>query len=284
MELNGIDAGAAAVQAAKQIKPQKKGAELEPSQPDTAELPKSESHGGGVIELLKAGHFKVTADVRLRINFFDELQALENQGLKNSAEAGFQEFNQSIEEPISLLEESGELTEEQLGSINQFMENIHEIQNDFLQGDAFPVGNIINNLQTEFDTLLPLFTPAASQAPEESEETEAEPQTPEATDTGAPAIQAPQVPETKADDEVPSSEQTETPPENSLSDIFTSFQEVFQQAMGDLQASLSGSQVLPEISVPSGNGKAFEKFMSIYENMKHSNSNDPPLIDEQETG
>lgn len=304
MKVEGTDASAVAGQPAKQMKPQKGVAELETTTPDAVELPESEVHGGGVIELLKQGHFKGVADVRLRINFFDELQSLENQWLQDSAEAGFQTFNQSIEEPISLLTESPGFTKEQLGAINQFLENIQEIQHDFLEGDESLAGTLINNLQGEFDTLSLLFTPLTPEAPVESQETDEQPQTSEVTDAEEPAVedsQSPQpesteevsIPEspeevsgTESTEEIPSPEQTETTPEDSLSDIFTSFQETFQQTMEDLQASLSatqGTQVLPAISEPSGNGKAFEKFIAIYETMKNGDSCESLLINELET-
>ena len=97
VKVEGTDAGAVAGQPAKQMKPQKGVAELETTTPDAVELPESEVHGGGVIELLKQGHFKGVADVRLRINFFDKLKSRDNQALQDSAEAGFQTFNESKE-------------------------------------------------------------------------------------------------------------------------------------------------------------------------------------------
>ncbi len=42
--------------------------------------------GQGVIGLLQEGHFKGVADVRLRINFFDELAAIEAGELKTASE------------------------------------------------------------------------------------------------------------------------------------------------------------------------------------------------------
>ena len=41
-----------------------------------------------------------------------------------------------------------------------------------------------------------------------------------------------------------------------------------QQAFDDLQSGLTGTSALPPISEPSGNGKAYAKFLAIYESMQ----------------
>jgi hypothetical protein len=38
----------------------------------------------------------------------------------------------------------------------------------------------------------------------------------------------------------------------------------FAAAMAEFEASLNGNHTLPELSDPSGNGKAYEKFLAIY--------------------
>jgi hypothetical protein len=42
---------------------------------------------------------------------------------------------------------------------------------------------------------------------------------------------------------------------------------VFEAALADLTKALSGSQVLPELSEPSGSGRAYQKFLQIYNNL-----------------
>lgn len=281
MKVDGLDANLATVRATKQMKPQKSAPGAEASVVDTAEVPQPKEHGGGAINLLQQGHFKGVADVRLRINFLDKIQALENEQLQESAKTGFQTFDQTINEPVSSLGATPDLTDEQRGAIEQFLENIQGIQDGFLQGDEFSIEDLISKLQGEFDSLVPFF---AQPAPK-TLESEVLPPT-EVTDTEATPFQDPQPleqepieeipapelteepPALEATEEVPDSEQTEAPTETGLLDIFASLQQTFEQAIADLQMSLSetqGSQVLPPISEPSGNGKAFEKFMAIYQ-------------------
>ena len=63
------------------------------------------------------------------------------------------------------------------------------------------------------------------------------------------------------------------------------FQESVQQALDNLSSDLTGTSALQPISEPSGNGKAFDKFMAIYESMQPGSAPDlpePELLDVEE--
>lgn len=283
------------------------GTEQEPAAADTliasaVETGETQEKTPGVIRLLQEGHFKGVADVRLRINFAEELAALEGQNLKSQAESGFETFNSSLEGTIETLQASGELTEDQQAAMGTFLDQLHEVQGTFLESSPPSVENLMNDLQTQFDQLLELLNPApAEPVPEEPatiEELVAEPEpempveTPPAQEP-AEIQEAPAVEEGQETGDVQSTEDAgETQPETAaaeqpvenepITDPFTSLRDSFQSAMETLQANLAQTDGLPEISEPAGNGKAFDKFMAIYESIKNGNVETPAIIDEME--
>ena len=56
--------------------------------PPTQDVDSSNTRAKGVLRLLEAGHFRGVADVRLRINFFDELSAKATADAQQAAVAG----------------------------------------------------------------------------------------------------------------------------------------------------------------------------------------------------
>lgn len=300
MNVEGIGLGSVVAQAAK-AKPHKESSEVEVPKPNVVEAPESEGSAKGVLRLLQEGHFKGVADVRLRINFFDELQAMENQQVKDTAGPGFETFNTVIEGSLAAMEESGELNEDQQEAIEAFRGKMQEIQDGFLEGDDVSLQNLLDSLQAEFNALVASFAPPAEPdieepvietEPELMTETVTEPQDEEPaaeepileieSEIPAEPMDEPLVLNTMETPTIFGAEPVEEIPQNTLGDLFTAFQTSFQQALEDLQISLSGASVLPEISQPSGNGKAFEKFMAIYEAMKNGGSSEPTVIDQLE--
>ncbi len=62
---------------------------------------KNEKHANGVIRLLEAGHFRGVADVRLRINFFDELQSRREEAAAPVIEQAGETFTNTIADGIN---------------------------------------------------------------------------------------------------------------------------------------------------------------------------------------
>lgn len=65
-------------------------------QESTVEETMESSDSQGVLRLLQEGHFKGVADIRLRINFFDELAAVEAEKLQAIADEQIEDILQSI--------------------------------------------------------------------------------------------------------------------------------------------------------------------------------------------
>jgi len=283
MRIDGINSNPNA--AAHQMNKSKPAKETAPT--DTLETQNTETVGSkektkGVLRLLQAGHFKGVADVRLRINFFDEIQALEAQNLKTTAAGSFETFNQTAQEQADALKESGLLSDDQLAAVDAFLQNLQTSQNTFMDDPDASVQSLVQQLQGELDNLLallnppePVPVPTAEQQEIPQEPTEPQPGEMPA-DSAEPAdpveapvfVEAPQAPEP-----------------NPLQQLVESFRQTMQQAIDNLQSELNGTSALPPISEPSGGGRAFDKFMDTYESMLNGTATDleePLIMDAEE--
>jgi hypothetical protein len=255
----------------------------EPVQPeDLPEAPETEQEHEqpGVLRLLQEGHFKGVADVRLRINFYEELQGIESQARVDAAAGGFAAFNQSLEADITALRESGELTQEQSAALDAFLTQVATLQNDY--DGTTPFAEIIAGLQGQLDSLLASLNPPAPDAiaePEPSQELPIDAQIagPEASPEQPTAEEAP-AEEPQQTDDLLLPDETEEP--NVFQQLVTNLQNTFAQALEQLQSDVTTTSTLPPLSEPSGNGKAYAKFVAIYESMQ--NGTMAPAASEEE--
>lgn len=230
-----------------------------------------ESAERGVIRLLQEGHFNGVADIRLRINFMDELDALNQKEVKQIAAESIANIKGIIEDKVGELLQSDAITSEQAGAISELqIKLVEEIQdadeqfrNDEVSLDIF-VGNIGNALDNFTDSLLPILitqsgnqTPAEETAPQES-------LTINVTESIQPAdystIQEPT---------------SDTVEEIQLQEFLDELQSGFAGVLEEFATKLSDVSVLPSLSPPSGNGVAYDKFVAIYDEL----TSPPPSIE-----
>jgi len=107
----------------------------------------------GVLRLLMAGHFRGVADVRLRINFHEELAALETAAARAAAEEAVADVTGAVSARLEELLQSDELTEDQQTAAASFGE-------DFAQAaaDAPSTDDVAGALNAAFDGLLASLT------------------------------------------------------------------------------------------------------------------------------
>ena len=183
----------------------------------------------GVLRLLQEGHFRGVADVRLHINFHDELIALETQKLQSVSEENISSVLESFGGVVnSFLEGEDELTEEQINAVSQLQEIFVQ---DVNENHGEPVADINNAFEDFVEALRNLFAPAQEQ--DITSDTE--------------------------NDDVP-----KLPWQTFIEDL----QSAFSAAMDELTHALGEVQILPELSGPSGNGVAYEKFLAIYDELR----------------
>ncbi len=256
-----------------------------------AEAVEQEDDGGqaeGVLRLLMEGHFKGVADVRLRINFYEELQALQNQQMAGAAGDEIDGVLEAVdgvlstlppaEEPEGSVGEDPEIEEESpdIGQIQQaFADAVDEAKEEFVNSEKPSKTDLVNGLQSAFDSLVlsirDFFAPAeetGTEEPPQSTGTEPEllveevenPDTAEGTGETQEGDEAPPV---EPNAEVENLEESEFDVEAFIEELTAAF----DGALAALTEALNGVSVLPPLSEPSGNGKAYEKFLSIYNDL-----------------
>ncbi len=195
----------------------------------------------GVIRLLQEGHFKGVADVRLRINFAEEIAALQSNANARAAGAG----------PAPIIEAADAVIEEFLAGNEVDPETVQQLE---VARDAFAA-----SLQNIFDSFA--GTPnAAAQSLLDSLSA--------AIDEFLAAVEAlvpADVPEPVGGEE-PAVESTEAPTVDgalALGQLVEKLREALQAAVDGLQSQFDAAEVLPPLSSPSGNGRAYEKFLAI---------------------
>lgn len=223
----------------------------------------------GVISLLQEGHFKGVADVRLRINFNDELAAIEADQLKTAAQ-------ENIEGLISSL--AAATAPEGLAEAPQlqqaFTDAVQQAKNDFLSAEPPSKADLIASLNAAFQAFIEglwtHFTPATGPAEgavagqeETGDETE---DALEPREEENPA-QVGLVGQEGGESPGPVPETTPATESDGASYI-AGLEAAFGAAMNQLIDALDGVVVLPELSEPTGNGVAYEKFLAIYNQLR----------------
>jgi hypothetical protein len=225
----------------------------------------------GVISLLQQGHFKGVADVRLRIIFNDELAAIESQQLKTAAQENIEGLLTALAATTApeALAEASHLQQ-------AFTDAVQQAKNDFLSAEPPSKADLIASLNNAFQAFIEglwtYFTPATEPAEglaagqeEMGDETE---DAIESGDEENPA-QAELVGQEGGESPGPAPETapaTELEPE--AASYIAGLEAAFDAEMNELIDALDGVVVLPELSQPTGNGVAYDKFLAIYNQLR----------------
>lgn len=112
MQIDGVNSQGPGVHPLGKLHPKDQKAAESPDQPlteqeSTVQQTSESSDSDGVLRLLQQGHFNGVSDIRLRINFYNELAAIEAQQLQAVAEEQIDGILQSVGTIVgSLIEES----------------------------------------------------------------------------------------------------------------------------------------------------------------------------------
>ena len=201
----------------------------------------------GVVRLLQEGHFKGVADVRLRINFHEQLTAIEQGNVDAAAAEAVPKLAGAVNAKLDELLASGELTEEQTVLVTDARAVFTSAMDDLASGgqgrDALIAG-VQQAFQGLFESLQPLI-PAP--APEEMSPIA---ELPVEEEGGAPPLAEP-----------------ETPPESVLQGYLDGIKGAFDSALTEFESAFANTG-LPPLSEASGNGAAYAKFLAMYQAMQ----------------
>ena len=221
----------------------------------------------GVIKNLLSGHFRGVSDVRLRINFQEEIAALEAAKVAEATAAGVAEITNTVSGEIETFLATDGLDEETITSITDSL-------NAFISGEtttatlsatveSATTDDAIAKLQSDFDALIEALNSALGLGEETTTAETAEPEgVAEFTATAAPEGQ-PTTTELSVD-EPATEEEVVIDGEAFISALIASF----ESEMEALIASLEETSILPELSEPNGNGTAYDKFLKMYNELQ----------------
>ncbi len=204
----------------------------------------------GVIRLLEAGHFKGVADVRLRINFHDQLeQRAEDKAadtLRTRADELVKTTASKTDEVLTSFATDEASRKAVQASLDEFSESVDTTVATALKADDLDLDAITSDLRAAFDDLVgglrDLFGPA------------------EAETFGADTLVS--VAPTAGD----------PPAIDAFEAALTELTEAFDLALSSLIESVESSMYLPDPSPAPGNGSAYDKFLAVYHNLGSSDS------------
>jgi len=222
-----------------------------------AEEQNDEAKAKGVLRLLQAGHFQGVADVRLRINFHNEIVAMESEQYAQTAQQGMSDLQSAIGDQMTTLLDNPDLDETTATGIGDALETF----NATLTQPTADTSTLTDQIRADFDNLVSsLKTVLGIQAQDDTENSE------EITPADAIVEDAPQMAAQVAN-ETPA----DTPEAASAVDyqaFVDALISTFETKMQEFESSLTDIKVLPDLSAPHGNGKAYDKFVAMYNDMQ----------------
>lgn len=202
-------------------------------EPASTELQENDTEKGVIRNLLE-GHFKGVSDVRLRINNFEELAAIEAAKLQTVAAEKVGGVLESVGGVVnSFITGENKPADEQIESVSELHVKFTQAAEEYQNEPAVDLTTVFNSF---VEALRSLFTTQE-----------------EAT-----------IPDTENGGTTESSSTTELPWQNFLGDL----QSAFTTASDELTKAVIDLQILPELSEPNGNGVAYEKFLAIYNDLR----------------
>jgi hypothetical protein len=223
---------------------------------ETAEGEDEVQEETGVLRHIREGHFKGVADLRLRINFQAELEALERQEQEAAVQETAETVVQTAQETAETLVATENVTEEQAAAVEEivdgFSEEVTEITEATLAAEEISAEEFGNQIQTAFDAFSSALAEALSRSPEPVE--------------GGDEVQL-----TAEVVEAEESEQTDSLLETMIDDLGGALTASLEALVAEFEA-----MQLPEVSGPQGNGKAYGKFLEMYQEISGANAETEP--------
>ncbi len=238
--------------------------------PKTNVVPAGEEDNGdeghGVLRNLLAGHFRGVADVRLRLNFFDELSAAANESAAATASEEVDGLINTVNSQIDTLLSGLEIEQDASDGIAELLAGFGTAVDEGLDqfasgGDREAFAQVIESAfgsltQQLRDLLYPPEQPELAPTDDTDPANETPAEGPVAVVEGK---------EVAPGDETTTGDTIETTP--TLDDPLADLISAFSEALASFMQSISASSQLPELSEPNGNGAAYDKFLALYNEM-----------------
>ncbi|MFH2036520.1 MAG: hypothetical protein ABIJ45_08970 [Candidatus Zixiibacteriota bacterium] len=221
----------------------------------------------GVIRNLLEGHFKGVADVRLRINFAEEINEIDKQGADLVAVESIKGLSGILDTEIASISSNPEIGEGNSILLSTAYSDFHaEISRltENVDSKDFNSNYLISNLKSAFTEFVTSANSSSEQVADGS-----------LVDEGQ-SVEAVGAVESIAFEEPAVNNTEDTAQEISADEIYSQLLSglitLFQNEINNIEKEVTSYSSLPPISEPSGNGKAFDKFMAIYNTFKNNDS------------
>lgn len=231
----------------------------------------------GVIRLLQAGHFQGVADVRLRINFHDELQQVAAQNAANDFEGASTGLFDELAAKLGALGEEHGLSGQAEELAGAFSADIEQLLEE-AKAEQTPLATTLSDINSRFSELLESLQGAfagltAAAVPQEQEGTEPElaelleNESALASEEQLPGQVAAEVEEAPTEETGEEIAEAEDPGLTAFKADMQELEAWFTQSLTALHGDVTTAAELPPLSEPRGNGAAYAKFLEIYRNM-----------------
>lgn len=253
----------------------------DPSPTDVASSGSQETEKG-VIRLLQEGHFKGVANVRLHINFFEELSASSGALAANTAQASTGDLIAVLGDKAREILDGWQLDDETRAQADdllaQFDSAAQAALDEASTGGKVDTTALTDALRQAFQSLTDQLAALAPIPPSDADESGDEPPADADTET-VPELteQVSESPDTTVDD---AGQEPETPAQNADLQSLTQF---FETQLNDLLETIREASELPPLTSPApGNGKAYGKFLQIYNDLLLGSTAASPSPQEQD--
>ncbi len=220
----------------------------------------------GVLRLLQAGHFHGVADVRLRINFHDEIAAMEHEQYAQTAQQGLTDLRDAIGSQVETVLENPDVEASTATGIGDALAAFDSTLAQHATDGSGDATALTDQIRSDFENLVSSLKTALGVKADNGPDTPTDEITvPEDTPESTPQMAA------MATEEPPSA-----PPAVDYQAFIADLISTFETKLQEFQASLTDINVLPELSQPHGNGKAYDKFVAMYNNLRMPSASETP--------
>lgn len=232
----------------------------------------------GVLRLLNEGHFQGVADVRLRINFFEQLSAQSQQtaitNLDEQSSTLIGSLSESFNDTVTPLLEDEETQATISGLLTDFESSLQNTLNEISISDL-DSSALESSIQSSFDSFIEQLSSTLLEPTVDSVENET---------LLSDRIDSSLLVNDLSGDDVtvvnltPTNETNTTETTLALEDALTSFTQAFSQALSEFINSFETSFQQSTLSPYDGNGIAYDKFLAIYNNLQSTTTTVNELI------
>ena len=221
----------------------------------------------GVLRLLDEGHFKGVAELRHRIHHFDELAAEAKASAAEMLPAQLSKLSETVDGKLSALAEQLPLDEQTSNAIAELQSNFGiAIQQISESGSASDIDALRGLTEAAFAKFVEDLSAALGTLSQKEQESIAIP-----VPLIDESLELTDQPITVTEIE-PKAESVPGPAPIAIDDIVSSLTAAFSEALSELTTVYTTAAALPDPAPAPGNGKAFAKFLAIYNQLRDASS------------